>query len=95
MITEQDFLTLFNKSQKSSFIETSLHRRLIAFLMVLFAALFIGMAVWGSVTSLGAVIGLIDGIYALMAFPTMISAFILAPKVMKAAKVYFGKDDLD
>jgi AGCS family alanine or glycine:cation symporter len=33
--------------------------------------------------------------YALMAFPTMISAFILAPKVMKAAKVYFAKGDLD
>lgn len=56
---------------------------------------YIGMVVWGSVASLGAVIGLIDGMYALMAFPTMISAFILAPKVMKAAKVYFAKDDLD
>ena len=55
---------------------------------------YIGMVVWGSVASLGAVIGLIDGMYALMAFPTMISAFILAPKVMKAAKIYFAKDDL-
>ncbi|WMN06390.1 alanine/glycine:cation symporter family protein [Marivirga arenosa] len=55
---------------------------------------YIGMVVWGSVASLGAVIGLIDGMYALMAFPTMISAFILAPKVMKAAKVYFAREDL-
>lgn len=56
---------------------------------------YIGMVVWGSVVSLGAVIGLIDGMYALMAFPTMISAFILAPKVMKAAKIYFAKDDVN
>lgn len=55
---------------------------------------YILMVVWGSVTSLGAVVGLIDGMYALMAFPTMISALILAPKVMKAAKVYFAKQDL-
>ncbi|PTB95149.1 sodium/alanine symporter, partial [Marivirga lumbricoides] len=55
---------------------------------------YIGMVVWGSVTSLGAVIGLIDGMYALMAFPTMISALILSPKVIKAAKVYFQKVDL-
>lgn len=55
---------------------------------------YIGMVVWGSVTSLGAVIGLIDGMYALMAFPTMISALILSPKVIKAAKVYFAKVDL-
>jgi AGCS family alanine or glycine:cation symporter len=54
---------------------------------------YIAMVVWGSVASLGAVIGLIDGMYALMAFPTMISAFILAPKVMKAAKVYFVKQE--
>lgn len=55
---------------------------------------YILMVVWGAVTSLGAVIGLIDGMYAVMAFPTMISALILAPKVMKAAKVYFAKKDL-
>lgn len=55
---------------------------------------YIGMVVWGSITSLGAVIGLIDGMYALMAFPTMISALILSPKVIKAAKVYFAKTDL-
>jgi AGCS family alanine or glycine:cation symporter len=55
---------------------------------------YVLMVVWGAVTSLGAVIGLIDGMYAVMAFPTMISALILAPKVMKAAKVYFAKKDL-
>ncbi len=55
---------------------------------------YIGMVVWGSITSLGAVIGLIDGMYALMAFPTMISALLLSPKVIKAAKIYFAKTDL-
>lgn len=43
----------------------------------------------GAVASLGSVIGLIDGMYAIMAFPTMISAILLAPKVNKAAKQYF------
>ncbi len=45
----------------------------------------------GATSTLAAVIGLIDGAYATMAFPTMISAVILAPKVLKAAKVYFAK----
>lgn len=54
---------------------------------------YIFMIIWGSVTSLGAVIGLIDGMYAVMAFPTMISAILLAPRVIDAAKKYFGKID--
>ncbi len=45
----------------------------------------------GTVTSLGVVISIFDSAYALMAFPTMISALLLAPKVRKAAKVYFKK----
>ncbi|MEA1878730.1 MAG: alanine/glycine:cation symporter family protein [Bacteroidota bacterium] len=45
----------------------------------------------GATSTLAAVIGLIDGAYATMAFPTMISAIILAPKVLKAAKIYFEK----
>lgn len=44
-----------------------------------------------SVASLSAVINLIDGMYALMAIPTMTSALLLAPKVKQAAKVYFSK----
>ncbi len=55
---------------------------------------YILMVVWGAVASLGAVIGLIDGMYALMAFPTMISALLLSPKVIKAARIYFKKADL-
>lgn len=45
--------------------------------------------VFGSVVSLKAAISLIDGSFALMAIPTMISAVLLAPKVNKAAKKYF------
>jgi AGCS family alanine or glycine:cation symporter len=44
----------------------------------------------GATSTLAAVIGLIDGAYATMAFPTMISAIILSPKVIKAAKKYFA-----
>lgn len=44
----------------------------------------------GATSTLAAVIGLIDGAYATMAFPTMISAIILSPKVLQAAKKYFG-----
>jgi AGCS family alanine or glycine:cation symporter len=37
------------------------------------------------------VLNLIDISFALMAIPTMISGLILAPKVMKEAKVYFER----
>ncbi len=45
----------------------------------------------GAVSTLKVIISLIDTAYATMAFPTMISAIILAPKVIKEAKKYFGK----
>ena len=44
-----------------------------------------------SVTSLTAVLSLIDGMYALMAIPTMLSTILLAPKVKAAAQAYFAK----
>lgn len=47
----------------------------------------------GSVASISAIINLVDGMYGLMAIPTMISALLLAPKVRAAAKKYF--DDVD
>lgn len=53
--------------------------------------LVILMTVVASILSLDAMIGLIDGAFALMAIPTMTSTIILAPKVMSAAKVYFAK----
>jgi len=45
----------------------------------------------GATTSLSFILNLIDGFFALMAIPTMISTLILAPRVMKAAKIYFKK----
>ena len=44
-----------------------------------------------SVTSLTAVLSLIDGMYALMAIPTMLSTILLAPRVKDAAQAYFAK----
>ena len=44
---------------------------------------------FGSTAALGVTVSIFDGAYALMAFPTMISAILLAPKVMKASKKYF------
>ncbi len=45
----------------------------------------------GAVASLQVVISLVDGMYAVMAIPTMISTFYLAPKVRSAAKDYFQR----
>lgn len=45
----------------------------------------------GAVASLKAVIGLIDGMYATMAIPTMISSLLLAPRVRDAAHRYFAE----
>jgi len=45
--------------------------------------------IFGSVASMTAIISLIDGMYATMAFPTMISGLLLAPKVKKEARRYF------
>ncbi|MEM9337154.1 MAG: alanine/glycine:cation symporter family protein [Bacteroidota bacterium] len=55
---------------------------------------YITLVVIGSVTSLNFVINLVFVGYGLMAFPTMISAIILAPKVMTAAKSYFNRMSL-
>lgn len=53
--------------------------------------IYIGTIVVGAVASLGFVVSLIDGGFALMAIPTMISALLLAPKAMTAAKSYFAR----
>ncbi len=45
----------------------------------------------GAVASLTDVTYLIDTAFALMAIPTMLSGFALAPKVMKEAKAYFDR----
>lgn len=50
---------------------------------------YVVLIVVASVISLDMVVNIIDGMYALMAIPTMTSALILSPKVMNAARKYF------
>lgn len=45
----------------------------------------------GSITTIDMVINLIDGMFALMAIPTMTATILLAPKVMEATKDYFAR----
>ncbi|WP_026452165.1 alanine/glycine:cation symporter family protein [Aequorivita capsosiphonis] len=45
----------------------------------------------GATTSLSMMINLIDTFFAMMAIPTMTATIILAPKVIKQAKIYFEK----
>jgi len=51
---------------------------------------YVVLVTLGAVASLRAVIGLIDGMYAMMAIPTMISTLLLAPRVRAAASKYFS-----
>jgi AGCS family alanine or glycine:cation symporter len=44
-----------------------------------------------AITSLNVLISFVDGVYALMAIPTMISTLLLAPRVRKEFKKYFRK----
>ncbi len=43
----------------------------------------------GSITSIDLVVNLIDGMFAMMAIPTMTATILLAPKVVEATKDYF------
>jgi AGCS family alanine or glycine:cation symporter len=52
---------------------------------------YVILIVVGSVTTLTVVVSFIDIAYGLMSIPTVTSAVLLAPKVMKEAKMYFGK----
>jgi len=45
----------------------------------------------GATATLETVVGIFDGAYALMAFPTMISALLLSPSVVRASKDYFRR----
>jgi AGCS family alanine or glycine:cation symporter len=45
----------------------------------------------GATATLKTVVGIFDGAYAMMAFPTMLSALILSPKVLRASKDYFKR----
>ena len=49
---------------------------------------YVGCVIAASVASLDAAVSLIDGTFALMAIPTMLSALVLAPRVMRAMRDY-------
>ena len=52
---------------------------------------YVALMVVAAVVSLDAAIGLIDGAFALMAIPTVISTLLLSPKVMQATRTYFDQ----
>ena len=52
---------------------------------------FLAMLVVAAVIPLRVAVSIIDAAYALMALPTMLTLFILAPKVRKAMDAYFEK----
>ncbi len=54
-----------------------------------YTPVYIGLIVLGSVVSLKLVNGLLIGMYAMMAIPTMISTLLLAPRINDAAAQYF------
>ena len=52
---------------------------------------YVGCVIAASVASLDAAVSLIDGTFALMAIPTMLSALVLAPRVMRAMRDYSAR----
>jgi AGCS family alanine or glycine:cation symporter len=52
---------------------------------------YLSTIVIGAVVPMDFVVNLIDIAFALMAIPTMLSAFVLAPRVMEEARKYFAK----
>ncbi len=53
--------------------------------------IYVASIILGSVASLKAIISLIDGMYATMAIPTVLSAVALSPKVMAETRRYFAR----
>jgi len=52
---------------------------------------YLASIIIGAISSLGIILNLIDGFFALMAIPTMIATIMLAPRVVKEAKLYIAK----
>lgn len=53
--------------------------------------IYLGSIVFAAVLPMRDIINIIDISFALMAIPTMLSGFVLAPKVMKEARSYFKR----
>ncbi|HSG88933.1 MAG TPA: amino acid carrier protein [Pseudomonadales bacterium] len=54
---------------------------------------YLALIVFGAVISVEAAVGLITGMYGLMAIPTLVSTVLLAPKVMAHARTYLSGVD--
>ncbi len=52
---------------------------------------YLSTIIFGAVASMTDIMNIIDIAYALMAIPTMLSGFALAPRVLKEAKSYFSR----
>ena len=57
----------------------------------LYRYFYVAAVIFGAVTTIDAVINLTDGMYALMAIPTMTSSLLLSPKIMAEARRYFAE----
>ncbi len=55
-----------------------------------YSTAYIGSILWGAITPTLLVVGFIDTMYAIMALPTVLSAVLLAPRVIDATKAHFG-----
>ena len=58
---------------------------------VVYRIFYVGFILVAALISLRTAISFIDAAYAMMAVPTMVSALLLAPKVLEAADRYFGR----
>jgi AGCS family alanine or glycine:cation symporter len=52
---------------------------------------YVATIIFGTMASISSVINLIDGMFAIMAVPTMVSTLLLSPKIRATSKVYFEK----
>ncbi|MBT5873626.1 MAG: alanine:cation symporter family protein [Candidatus Latescibacteria bacterium] len=57
----------------------------------LYNVFYVACIIVASVVSLDSAVALIDGMYALMAIPTMVSTLLLAPRVMRSLRDYIGR----
>jgi alanine or glycine:cation symporter, AGCS family len=57
----------------------------------IYLSFYILAIIVGATSSLGFVISIFDGAYAMMAFPNMIAAIILVPRVVKASREYYQR----
>lgn len=89
-------ITTFSFAVTTLFSLSFFGERCMAFLLgeknkYIYRYLYLCLIMIGSVSSLKFVLSLIDLSYGIMAFPTVISALILAPEIDKLAKIYFKK----